>query len=346
MIQLKFLKCKPENIPPETGKTVAIIGGGPAGLGAAGYLLCKGHRITIYDMNPELGGLLIFGIPDYRIPKDRVREGIKELINTGRVKVHLNVVVGKDIDLEEIIESHDAVLIATGTWKTRPLNIPGIDNDGVYGGVEWITDYHKNKMGYPLFYHKEMPVILEPVTVLGGGFTAVDVAYITQIELGKKTRVVYRRTKYQAPIGPKEVEHIEKMGIEFMELLLPFEVVADKNGRVTRVKCHRTRLGPPDESGRPSFIVDTTQVVDIDTKTLMLAIGMLATPPFGKTQHNIKTEWDNRIVTDEKHRTTREKVFAAGDVKNGPTRIGPALKSGLDAAKYIDEYLAKGDWNF
>ena len=342
---MKFLRCKPEQIPPESGKTVAIIGAGPAGLGAAGVLVCRGHRVVVYDMNPEPGGLLIFGIPEQRIPKQGVRRGVKELEDTGRVRFVLNTVVGRDVDLEEIIEKHDAVLVATGTWKTRPLNIPGIDSDGVYGGVEWITDYHKQKYGYPLFFFKEMPPIEEPVSVLGGGFTAVDVAFISKVELGKETMMIYRRTRQYAPIGPKEVEELEKHGIKFLELLMPYEVVPDERGRVRTIKCHRTRLGAPDETGRPSFIIDKTETVFIDTRTLMLAIGLLPTPPFDDPdRHGIKVEHDMRIVTDEKHRTTRYKVFAAGDVKNGATRIGPALKSGLDAAAYIHEFLTTGEW--
>ncbi len=342
---MRFLRCKTDGLPESSGKKISIIGSGPAGLGAAGVLVCHGHEVHIYEMHPEPGGLLIFGIPDFRIKKDLIRKGINELKQTGRVFFHTNTMVGKDIDLEEIISSSDAVLIATGTTRTRNLSIPGVDAIGVYGAVEWIIDYYRLKFGYKPIYHNPFPELEEPVGIIGAGLTACDIAHVAKGELGKETYVIYRRTREETPMGKREIEILENMGVKFLELLMPKEIKKDSTGHIESLICYRTKLGGIDETGRPRFIVMENQVVEIKLGSLFPAIGPLPTPPFGNdNKYGIKINPNNTIYTDEKFRTTRKGVFAAGDVRHGSSLIGPALKSGIDAAKSIIEYLETGKW--
>ncbi len=341
---MKFIRCKPDSIPPLTGKKIAIIGSGPAGLGAAGVLVCKGHEIHVYEMHPEPGGLLIFGIPDFRIRKDLVRKGIRELAETGRVFFHTNLTVGRDVPLEDIIQSYDAVLIASGTVRTRNLRIPGADAEGVIGSVEWIIDYYRVKEGYPPYFFERLPELLEPVGIIGAGLTAADVAHVSKVELGKETMVIYRRTRREAPMGAREVEVLEKKGVRFIELLQPKEILKDDKGRVSGIICYRTTLGEPDESGRRRFIILEDQLETVRVRTVFQAIGPLPTPPFPDGCCGIKINENNTVWTDDHFRTTRKGVFAAGDVRHGPSLIGPALKSGMDAAKSIQEFLETGEW--
>ena len=221
---MKFLRCKPDTIK-DTGKRVAIIGAGPAGLGAAGILRCKGHQVTVYDMNPEPGGMILFGIPVTRIPKEPIRRGIKELADAGvkfvlRTKVDMTKSYGlmdtvvepqERVHLEEIIKENDAVLIATGTWKTRDMRVPGEDLPWVYPAVEWLVALHMALYGYKPW--EKVPPLEGRVLVIGGGLTAADAVLVplTYEQLkGKIKEVVlsYRRTKEYAPMGPREIDHL------------------------------------------------------------------------------------------------------------------------------------------
>lgn len=340
---MRFARCRDLTGVRSTGKTIAIIGAGPAGLGAAGELICKGHKVTVYDMLPEPGGLMIFGIPEYRIPKGRIKEGINELKELG-VEFKCGVKVGEDISLEELITSYDAVLIATGTWRSNKLGIPGENLDGVYDALYYIINTHLAKYGYPTFY--DSPDLYGKVVVIGGGLTAIDACQIAFERGAREVILLYRRTRQQAPAGEKEFNRLEKeFGVKISELTQPIRFLA-KNNRVSAVEVIKMRLGERDASGRPrpEPIPGSEYIINIDN--ILVAAGLVATPPRDVERCGIKlTKWAT-IKTDRKHRTTRKGVFAAGDVKHGASLIGPALKSGRDAALYIDEYLKSGEWGW
>ena len=351
---MKFLRCKPDTIK-DTGKRVAIIGAGPAGLGAAGILRCKGHQVTVYDMNPEPGGMILFGIPVTRIPKEPIRRGIKELADAGvkfvlRTKVDMTKSYGlmdtvvepqERVHLEEIIKENDAVLIATGTWKTRDMRVPGEDLPWVYPAVEWLVALHMALYGYKPW--EKVPPLEGRVLVIGGGLTAADAVLVplTYEQLkGKIKEVVlsYRRTKEYAPMGPREIDHLITAGAKYWELTQPVEFF-EKDGK-RYVKFVRMRLVRTSAEKRPKPVpIEGSEFVE-EFDYVLKAVGVVPTPPVEDGCCGIKVDSSGVIVTDDRFMTTREGVFAAGDVRHGPSLIGPALKSGMDAAKHIHEYLS------
>lgn len=338
---MRFVRrCKPGDILKKSGKRVAIIGAGPAGLGAAGELVCFGHQIDIYDMLPEPGGLLIFGIPEFRIPKDGIRKGIEELRSLG-VNFILNTKVGVDIKLEKIINKYDAVLIASGTWKSRRLGIDGEDLAGVYYALEFIVSYHLAKYGYT-----GHSINLDGTTlVIGGGLTAIDACYLANEAGSNRIILFYRRTRKYSPAGIKEFNNLERNGIEVMELTQPIKFIG-KNGKLKGVKAIKMILKEVDRTGRPKPEPIEGSEFTINIDSALIAIGEIATPPFKTGEYGIElTKWGT-IKVDKKFRTTRTGVFAAGDVVTGPSLIGPALASGKRAAMFINEYLETGKWGW
>lgn len=339
---MKFTKCTKETKQPPSGKKVAIIGAGPGGLEVAGELICKGHEVVVYDMMPEPGGLLIFGIPDFRMPKQIIKKGINELSDLG-VKFKCNVTIGKDIDLEEIINNYDATVIATGAWDERKLKIPGEDLEGVYSVLDFLVKLALHREGY--ISQDEVPKIGKKVVVIGGGNSAIDGAR-TAKRLGADVTVVYRRTKEYMPAFKAEVEHAEKDGVKFIFLATPVRIIGDENGRVKAIECVKMKLGEPDASGRPRPEPIPNSEFIIECDTVITAIGEIATPPFkedGK-KYGIEIDSRNRIKTDDNGRTTRKGVFALGDVVTGPAIIGSAISMARKVSKAVDEYLKTGKW--
>lgn len=346
---MRFLRCSPGLLPRRTGRRVAIIGAGPAGLGAAGVLVCKGHHVEIYDMMPEPGGLLIFGIPGFRMSKDRIRAGIRELQRAGVVfhlstKVYYDEGSGYDVSLEELISSFDSVLIATGTWRSRRLGIPGESLRGVCYAMEWLADYLSARLGYK--EKSEVPMPSGRVVVIGGGLTAVDVA-LTPIMYKDDFNVEevvlsYRRTRREAPMGERGFKELEEKGVRTLELTSPVEFVG--RDKLEAVKLIKMKLveEPGARRPRPVPIKGSEFVVEADFA--LIAVGLIPTPPFKSGCCGIELNPDGTIKTDAKYRTTRRKVFAAGDVRHGASLIGPALRSGVDAANCIHEFLLNGEW--
>ncbi|MEZ0320197.1 MAG: FAD-dependent oxidoreductase [Pyrobaculum sp.] len=346
---MKFLlRCRPDTKKPPTGKKVAIIGAGPAGLGTAGILLCNGHEVHVYDALPEPGGLLIFGIPPFRVPREGVREGVKELQEAGakfftstfvycgeKPKEHEALLLVKNyVNLEDLVQKYDAVIITTGTWKSRRLGVPGEDLPGVYKALDYLFRIYAYQLGYlpPGAVHPTGKKVL----VVGAGLTAVDAALEAKLQGAEKVVVTYRRTINEAPAGRKTIEaELINKGIEFRELLTPVAFLG--GGKVEKVRLIRMRLGPPDKSGRPRPEPVPGTEFEEEFDTVLIAVGEEPTPPGGCL--GIEFNPDGTIKVDEKMQTARRGVFAAGDVATGPSLIGKALASGMKAATFVDEFL-------
>ncbi len=349
-IRFPFL-CREK--PPSVNKRVAIVGAGPAGLAAAGYLVCKGYDVDVYDKMPLPGGLMMFAIPPWRIPRDRVLNGIKELEEKFGVKFILKtkVFAGKErrdegddfvektVPLEKIIDDYDAVLITTGTWQSKVPRVPGIEAEGVTTALEYVYEHRIYELGF----RDKPPHTGKKVIVIGGGYSAVDAAEQALMD-GAETYLVYRRTVKQAPAGLYEIERIKRMGVNIIELASPLEVIVENNV-VKGVKFQCMRLGPPDESGRPRPIPIPGVELVLDADMVIFATGERATPPVSPEDKEALeklgielTRW-NTIVVDENMRTKNPKVFAGGDVVNGPSKIGPAIASSLEASRSLDNWL-------
>ena len=333
---MRFATCTK---PPKekTGKKIAIIGAGPGGLTVAGGLICKGYDVDVYDMLPEPGGMLIFGIPDIRMPKDRIIEGIRELEKLG-VNFICGKKVGEDIDFGEILEKYDAVVIATGAWEDIKLGLPGEESQGVYHALDFLVTVARINRGY--LPREKMPEVGKKVVVIGGGNTAIDVSLVTR-SMGSDVTIVYRRTREYMPAKPHEIKMAEQRGVKFMFLLSPKEVIVDNGGKVRGIVCEKMKLGEPDASRRPRP-VPTGETITIECDTVIFAIGEIATPPFKDPEkYGIKVDRKNRIIVDENYMTTRRGVFAIGDVVTGPKDIPSAIKAAKKVVEVIHEYLSQ-----
>lgn len=326
------MRCKPGE-HGERRERVAIVGAGPAGLYAAGYLRCRGFRVTVYDQNPEPGGFLIFGVLDIHIDKNGVRKGIEELRQMG-VESRQETRVGRDVMLGDLIKEYDAVLIATGTWRSRRLRIPGSEQEGVLPAMEWIVGYHMWRYGY----RAERPPVGRRVVVVGGGLTAVDTVHVAKWLGAEEIHLVYRRTRRYAPAGEKGFREAEEAGAIVHELVTPVEYLGS-GGRVAAVRLQRMRLVEQPGEKRPRPVPVPGEYITIEADMVLEAVGLIPTPPFNGGDYGIRLRSNGTIDVDEYKRTTREPVFAAGDVAHGPSLIGPAMKSGLEAAEAIEKYL-------
>ncbi len=324
---IKFLPCR--ETPPSLGKKVAIVGAGPAGLAAAGTLICKGYEVHVYDNQPEPGGMLIFAIPEFRIPKDGVRESVRSLADAG-VVFHQGVNVGKDVKVDELLGKYDAVIIATGTWEGRRLKIPGEDLPGVYNALDWIIRYMKYKLGYA---EVSPPPLQGRVAIIGAGLTAVDIAELAKLDFDATPIIVYRR-----PIGisPAKfmVKHLEKIGVEFIECAQPVAVLGE--GKAEKLRLIKTK---PTKSRREHVEYIPGSEFEIEVDAVVPAIGLHATPPHSLKSLGVEFNPNGTIKVDENNMTNVPGLFAAGDVAQGPSNIGLAMKSGKKAAEGVHRYL-------
>jgi len=316
---------------------IAIIGAGPAGLTAAGMLICEGLQVDVFDKLFEPGGLLMFAIPDRRIRKDKVRAGIEELTAAG-VSFILRKKVGdsdnSDFLLDEIISKYDSVIIATGAWEPRKMNIEGENLEGVYHAAQYIVSYYSSIMGYSDSYSS----LGSSTVIIGGGLTAVDSCLVAIEQKVKDVCLLYRRTKKEAPAGQKEIAFLESKGVNIIELKSPVRMVGLDN-KLHSIVTVDIRLGSIDATGRPKPEPLEGSFSELEAESAIIAIGGLATPPFAQETHDIGVSNDRRILVDEKKRTSRKGVFAAGDVETGPSLIGPAIISGTEAALSIKKYI-------
>jgi len=334
-------------IAPPTGRSVAIVGSGPAGLSAAGDLVQKGHRVRVFEALHELGGVLVYGIPEFRLPKLIVKQEIDNLRRMG-VEFETNVVVGKSVTLEELMrdEGYDAVFVATGAGLPVFLGVPGEHLNGVYSANEFLT--RTNLMRAYKFPEFDQPIYdcrNRDVIVVGGGNTAMD-AVRTARRLGARSAtLVYRRSQAEMPARAEEAKHAREEGIEFRMLTNPVEFLGDERGWLTGVRCVRMELGEADASGRRRPVPIPGSEYTLPAHVAIIGVGTTANPLIQSTTPDLATNKYNYIVADpETLRTSKRGVFAGGDIVTGGATVILAMGAGRKAAKAIDEYLNDGNW--
>ena len=331
----------PETAEP-TGKKVAVVGSGPSGLTVAGDLLLKGHEVTLFEAFHKAGGVLVYGIPEFRLPKDIVASEIAFMEKMG-LKIDCDAVVGKTITLDELFEDgFDAVYIGVGAGLPSFLNIPGENLIGIYSANEYLTRANLMK-GY-LFPEYDTPIAKgKNVVVLGAGNVAMDSAR-TAMRLGaEKVRIVYRRSREEMPARVAEIHHAEEEGIEMYLLTSPKRFIGDEDGRVTSMECIQMELGEPDESGRrrPVPIEGSEFIMDCDLA--VVAVGAGANPVLTQSDPEIQLNKRGYIVADEETgKTTKPGVWAGGDIVTGQATVILAMGAGRAAADSIHKYLTWG----
>ena len=336
----------PANAAP-TGKSVAIVGSGPAGLSAAGDLVQKGHRVRVFEALHELGGVLIYGIPEFRLPKTIVKGEVDNLRRMG-VEFETNVVVGKSVTIDELMhnEHFDAVFVATGAGLPVFLGVPGEQFNGVYSANEFLTRvnlmraYQVTEYDEPVYDCRDRDVI-----VVGGGNTAMD-AVRTARRLGAKSAtLVYRRSETEMPARAEEVKHAREEGVEFRMLTAPVAFLGDEKGWLTGARCVRMELSEPDESGRRRTVEIKGSEFVMPTNVAIIGVGTTANPLIQSSTPDLATNKRNYIVADpESMRTSKRGVFAGGDIVTGGATVILAMGAGRKAAASIHEYLTSGEW--
>jgi len=329
------------DIPDKNGFKVAVIGSGPSGLTVAGDLIRLGYEVSIYEAFHRGGGVLAYGIPEFRLPKRIVDAEIKALEDSG-VKIHYNSVIGRLYAIDDLFEvlGFQAVYIGVGAGLPIFLDIPGINLNGVFSANEYLT--RSNLMKSYLFPRYKTPIIVgKRVIVLGGGNVAMDSAR-TAIRLGaEKVTIVYRRAKEQMPARAAEVHHAEQEKIEFRFLSNPVEIFGNGDGWVTGMRCQRYELGEPDASGRQRPLPIEGSFFELDCDQVIVSIGGQANPLITKTSPDIKINKWGYIETDPWGRTSRQFVYAGGDIVTGAATVISAMGAGRRAAKAIHEDLMK-----
>ncbi|HIT84796.1 MAG TPA: NADPH-dependent glutamate synthase [Candidatus Ornithomonoglobus intestinigallinarum] len=337
---MKNVKEKTEK-PVLNGKKVAVVGSGPSGLTAAGDLAKKGYSVTVYEAFHTPGGVLMYGIPEFRLPKDIVQKEIDNLREMG-VDIETNVVVGKTITVDELLEDmgYDAVYIGTGAGLPSFMGIEGENLNGVYSANEFLTRINLMK-GYK-FPEYDTPVYVgKNVAVFGGGNVAMDAARSAKRLGAENVYIVYRRGKAELPARAEEVEHAEAEGIIFKLLQNPTRLIGDENGWVKGAEVIHMELGEPDESGRrrPVPVAGSEEMLDIDT--VVVAIGQSPNPLIRKTTKGLETNRRGCIVADpETGKTSKEHVYAGGDTVTGAATVILAMGAGKAAAEAIDKELS------
>jgi len=332
---------------PSTGKSVAIVGSGPAGLSAAGDLVQKGHRVRVFEALHEVGGVLVYGIPEFRLPKDIVKGEVDNLRRMG-VEFETNVVVGRSVTIDELMqdEHYDAVFVATGAGLPVFLGIPGEHLNGVYSANEFLTRVNLMRAYQVIAY--DQPVYdcrNRDVIVVGGGNTAMD-AVRTARRLGARSAtLVYRRSEAEMPARLEEVKHAREEGIEFSMLTAPVQMVGDEKGWLTGVKCVRMELGAPDQSGRRRPVEINGSEFVLPANVVIIGVGTTANPLIQSTTPDLETNKHNYILADpETMRTSKHGVFAGGDIVTGGATVILAMGAGRKAAVSIHEFLVTSIW--
>ncbi|GLC28926.1 NADPH-dependent glutamate synthase [Clostridium omnivorum] len=323
------------------GKKVAVIGSGPAGLTCAGDLARMGYDITIFEALHEPGGVLVYGIPEFRLPKDSVVKHEIENVKKLGVKIETNVIIGRTITIDQLLEEEgfDAIFIGSGAGLPKFMGIPGENSNGVFSANEFLT---RNNLMKAFKEEYATPIrVGEKVAVVGGGNVAMDAAR-TALRLGAEVHVVYRRSEEELPARVEEVHHAKEEGVIFDMLTNPTEILADEKGWVKGMKCVKMELGEPDASGRrrPVEVKDSEFVMELDT--VIMSLGTSPNPLISTTTKGLSVDKRKCIIAQEETgETTKEKVYAGGDAVTGAATVILAMGAGKKAAKAIDEFLSK-----
>lgn len=330
---------KPEGAKEKNGKKVAVIGSGPAGLTCAGDLAKMGYEVTIFEALHEPGGVLVYGIPEFRLPKQDVVAKEIENVKALGVTIETNVVVGKSVTIDELLteEGFSAVFIGSGAGLPKFMGIPGENANGVFSANEYLT---RSNLMKAFDENANTPIMRgKKVAVVGGGNVAMDAAR-TALRLGAEVHIVYRRSEEELPARVEEVHHAKEEGIIFDLLTNPIEILEDEKGWVTGMKCIRMELGEPDESGRrrPVEVPDSEFVIDVDT--VIMSLGTSPNPLISSTTKGLEVnKWKCIVAEEENGKTTKEGVYAGGDAVTGAATVILAMGAGKAGAKGIDEFL-------
>jgi glutamate synthase (NADPH/NADH) small chain len=320
-----------------TGRKVAIVGGGPAGLAAAADLVKAGHQVVIFEALHTMGGVLSYGIPEFRLPKQIVEREVNYLRRLG-VEMHTDYVVGKTRSLDSLLQEYDAVFVATGAGLPWFMEMPGNNLNGVYSANEYLT--RLNLMKGSSFPRTETPIKKhQRVAVLGGGNVAMDCAR-TALRLGAETTIVYRRSRAELPARLEEIENAEEEGVQFLYLTLPVKTIGNDKFHVTALECLRMELGEPDASGRRSPVAVPGSEFFLPFDCVIHAIGNGPNPLIPATTAGLAIGRKGNIVIDgATGKTSRERVWAGGDIATGAATVIAAMGAGRRAAASIHQFL-------
>jgi glutamate synthase (NADPH) small chain len=343
-MNFNFLCSEPA---PPKAENIGIIGAGPSGLAAAGYLSCLGYQVEVYDKLPKPGGLMLFGIPGHRIPAERVALGVRRMERAYGVIFHTQTKIccsGPLHDEEgdhfckemlgfgDLVKKHEAIIICTGSWKSRKMGVPGEDLAGVYSGLEFLFPIRAARYQSPSV--KVPDVAGKNVVVIGAGHSAVDVVH-GALSLGAASvTMLYRRTAREAPCGAFEIERAKELGASWRHLVTPLRILG--TDKVEGIEIREAELGPAGEDGVCSLLPGSEKVTVLPADAVVAAIGEIATPPFAK---ELGLENVRKGEVHWLHMTAIENVFVAGDALTGPSKIGKAVYSGLRAARSLANWL-------
>ncbi len=330
---------EPEKPAAPNGKKVAVIGSGPSGLTCAGDLAKLGYDVTIFEALHEAGGVLVYGIPEFRLPKETVVKSEIENVKKLGVKIETNVIIGKSITIDQLLndEGFDAAFIGSGAGLPRFMGIPGENANGVFSANEYLT---RSNLMKAFKEDYDTPIVAgKKVAVVGGGNVAMDAAR-TALRLGAEVHVVYRRSEAELPARAEEVHHAKEEGIIFDLLTNPTEVLVDENGWVKGLRCIKMELGEPDASGRRKPVEVAGSEFDIEVDTVIMSLGTSPNPLISSTTVGLDTDRRKCIVADETGKTTKEGVYAGGDAVTGAATVILAMEAGKAGAKGIHEFLS------
>ncbi|OIP62041.1 MAG: glutamate synthase (NADPH), homotetrameric [Nitrospirae bacterium CG2_30_53_67] len=333
-------------LPPKTGKKVAVVGAGPGGLTVAGDLIRRGHDVTIFEALHKAGGVLVYGIPEFRLPKAIVGREVKYLQRLG-VDLRLNHVIGKIRTIDQLMkeDGYDAVFIGSGAGLPWFMGIPGENLNGVYSANEYLTRNNLMKaFEFPVY---DTPIKkFKNVAVIGGGNVAMD-SVRTALRLGADNAyIVYRRSRTEMPARKEEVDHAEHEGVQFKNLTAPVRVIGNEQGWVTGLECLKMELGEPDASGRRRPVPIKGSEFTLPMDAVIIAIGTSANPLIAQTTPDLKLNKKGYIEVENETtcRTSKKGVFAGGDIVTGSATVILAMGAGRNAAKAIQQYLQTGEW--